>query len=183
MATQVKVTSIDALEAFRANLIIFLTQAHRSVDEVHDEVRRLRHWLQQDQRMFWEGQARKWRKTLDQAQQELMSARLSALRDSTSAQEMAVLKAKRALTEAEEKLRKVKLWNRDFDSQADPLIKRMDGLRHLLDYDLPKALAYLVQAQRTLDAYTEIPAPQTTVTPSSEARDSAPSLPAEPPTA
>jgi hypothetical protein len=34
-------------------------------------------------------------------------------------------------------------------------------LRYFLDHDMPKALAFLVQAQKTLEAYTEIPAPQT----------------------
>jgi hypothetical protein len=155
MAEQVKVTSIDALEAFRANLIVFLTAAHRSVDEVRDEVRRTRQWIQTDQRVHWEGQARKWRRALAQAEQELISAKLSALRDSTTMQENAVLKAKRALSEAEEKLRVVKIWNRDFDGRSDPLIKRLESLRQFLDFDMPKAISYLVQAQRTLEAYAE----------------------------
>jgi hypothetical protein len=38
----------------------------------------------------------------------------------------------------------------------------MEGLRFFIDHDMPKALAFLVQAQKTLEAYTEIPAPQTT---------------------
>ncbi|HEV7866998.1 MAG TPA: hypothetical protein VGO90_04915 [Chthoniobacteraceae bacterium] len=155
MAEQVKVTSIDALQSLRSSLIVFLTSAHRSVDEVLDEVRRVRVWLQNDQRMHWEGQVRKWRKTLDQAQQELMSARLSGLRDSTTAQQNAVLKAKRALAEAEDKLRAVKRWNRDYDSHADPLTKRLESFRHVLDHDMPKGLSYLLQAQKTLEAYAE----------------------------
>ncbi|MDB6152906.1 MAG: hypothetical protein JWL90_1359 [Chthoniobacteraceae bacterium] len=155
MADQAKITSIDALEAFRASLIIFLTRAHGSVDSVGDEVRRTRVWLQNDQRIHWENQIRRWRRQLDQATQDLMSARLSGLRDSTSAQEMAVVKCKRGLAESEEKLRSVKIWNRDFDHYMSPLLKRMEGLRQFLDYDMPKALAYLVQAQHTLDAYAE----------------------------
>ncbi len=159
MANQVKVTSIEALGTFRAGLIIFLTDAHRSVDEVQDEVRRTRDWLQNDRRPHWEGQLRRWRKLLDQAQGEYMSARLSGLRDSTVAQEMAVLKAKRHLAEAEEKLRVVKIWSRDFDHVVMPMLKRIEGLRQYLDYDLPKALAYLVQTQNILEGYTEVRVP------------------------
>ena len=158
MAEQAKVTSLDALESFRANLIIFMTTAHRCVDEAGDEVRKTRQWLQGEQRTHWEGEARKRKRVLDQAEADLYSARLSGLKDRTIVQENAVRKAKHALTEAEEKLRAVKKWNRDFDGCADPLVKRLEGLRYFLDHDMPKALAYLVQAQRTLEAYAETPA-------------------------
>ena len=155
MATQVRVTSIDALDRFRAHLIIFLTEARRAVDEVVDEVRRTRLWLQHDQRLHWEAQVRRWRKLLDQARGELLSARISDLRTTSTAQQNAVLKAKRGLNEAEEKVRNVKHWNRDFDSRADALLKSLTGLRDYLDHDLPKAVTFLVQAQRALQAYTE----------------------------
>jgi len=127
MANQVRVTSIDALEALRSALIIFLTKARRSLDDARDDVRRTRTWIQHDQRFHWEGQVRQRQKKLDQAEQELLSA---------------------------------KRWTREFDNAADPLVKRLEGLRQFLDFELPDAIAYLVQAQRTLDAYTEGPAPE-----------------------
>ncbi len=160
MASQVRVTSIDALEALRSALIIFMTKARRALDDVADEVRRTRMWLQHDQRFHWEGQVRQRQKKLGQAEQELLSAKLSGLRDSLVIQQNAVRKAKAELEEAEGKLRAVKRWNRDYDSAADPLLKRMEGLRSYLDFELPDAIAYLVQAQRTLDAYTEAPPPE-----------------------
>jgi DNA repair exonuclease SbcCD ATPase subunit len=155
MSNQVKVTSIEVLERFRASVIVFLTKAHNSVDEVGDAIRRMRLWLQNDQRVHWEGEMRRRRKILDQAQQELLSAKLSGLKDSTTLQERQVAKAKAAMEQAEEKLRNVKKWNRDFDHTIEPLMKKIDGMRQFLDHDLPKALAFLLQAQRTLDAYTE----------------------------
>jgi hypothetical protein len=160
MANQVRVTSLDALETFRAHLIIFLAKAVGAVDEVGDEVRRTRSWVHNDQRHFWEAQIKKRRRALDQAQGEYMNARLSKLRDNTAAQKQAVLKAKRELAEAEEKLLAVKLWIRNFDVSTDPLMKRMSGLRQFLDYDMPKAVAFLVQAQKTLEDYTQIPTPE-----------------------
>lgn len=155
MAEQAKITSIDALEAFRANLIIFLTKTHNSVDEVGDEIRRTRQWLQNDQRLHWEGEVRRRQKVFNEAKQVLLSARMSGLRSSTSEQEAAVSKAKRAFHEAEEKLANVKRWARNYDNCVDPLAKGIDGLRYALDHDFPKALAYLVQAQRTLESYAE----------------------------
>ena len=153
---QAKVTSLEALEAFRAHLIVFLDDAHRSVDEVNDEVRRTRQWVQLEQRGYWEREIRKRQQKLDAAEQELLSARLSGLRDNTRAQEDAVRRAKMQVREAEEKHRKVRQWSRDYDHFLEPLARKLEGLRHYLDADLPKALAFLLQAQRTLEAYAEI---------------------------
>ncbi len=168
MAEQAKVSSFDALETFRADLIVFLTKARRSADGVRDEVRATRQWITHDRRLHWEGEIKRWRRTLDQAEGDLMNARMSTLRDNISAQQRAVLKAKRALADAEEKLRRVKRWNRDFDSAADPLTRRVEGLREFLDHDLPKAVGYLAQALTTLDAYAEATAsPETPPPPNS----------------
>ena len=160
MTNQVRVTSIDALEALRSALIIFLTKARRSLDDARDDARRTRSWIQHDQRFHWEGQVRARQKKLDQTEQELLSAKLSGLRDNLVFQQNAVRKAKAALVEAEGKLRTVKRWARDFDNAADPLVKRLEGLRQYLDFELPNAITYLVQAQRILEAYTEGPAPE-----------------------
>lgn len=163
-----RITSLDALEAFRASLIVFLTHARRSADEVVEQVKRVRLWLQQDQRLHWEGQIRRRRKLLDLAKQELFSAKLSGLRMSTTAQENAVRKAEAAVVEAEEKLRNVKKWSRDYDHAIEPLVKRLEGLRYFLDFDLPKGVIFLSEAQRILEGYVESPPP--------------PAAPAPPPT-
>ena len=155
MADQVKVTSIDALDAFRASLIVFATKARRSLDDVRDELRRTRLWLEHDQRTYWGREIGRRTKALNQAQADLMSARLSNLHDKIQVQQSLVLKAKRALAEADAKLANVKDWNRAYESCADPLAKRLEGLRHVLDHEMPKAIAYLVGVQRSLDAYTE----------------------------
>ncbi len=154
MGEQVKLTSLDALESLRASMIVFLTRARRSLDQVNDEVRQTRQWLQHDRRVYWEEQLRKRRRMLDQVQGELMSARMSEFIESPVVQQQAVRKARLAVEEAEEKLRRVKRWAQSFDSTVDPLAKRLEGLRHELDHQLPKAITFLVQTQRTLEGYT-----------------------------
>lgn len=156
MAEQARVTSIDALEAFRSSLINYLTEAHQHLDSVSDDVRRMRGWVQTDQRMHWQAELRRRSRHLELAEQELFSAKLSGLRDNLTTQELAVRKAKAAVAEAEEKLLNVKQWTRNFDHCADPMLKRIDGLRQLLDHDMPKAISYLVQAQKTLESYSEL---------------------------
>ena len=154
-----RITSFEALESFRSALIVFLASGRRSADEVVEQVRRVRLWLQQDQRFHWEQQIRKRQKALDTAQQELFSARLSGLKTSTTAKEMQVRKAKEAVAEAEAKLRNVKRWSRDYDSMVDPLVKRLQGLRYYLDYELPKGVHFLDEVQKTLESYVSAPPP------------------------
>ena len=162
MANQARVSSTEALELFRASLIVFLGKARRSVDDVGDEVRRTRQWLQHDQRLHWEGEVRRRTKALAAAQQELMSVRLGPRQESALlARQMAVNKAKHALSEAEDKIRKIKAWGQNFDHSADPIVKRLESIRELLNHDMPKAISYLVSVQRILEAYAESQAPPT----------------------
>jgi hypothetical protein len=161
MADQVHVTSIEALDLFRARLILFIAKARRSLDEVGDDVRRTRGWLEHDRRVHWGREVARRTKALAQAQADLMSARLSDLQDAIQVQQAAVLKARRAVSEAEAKVETVKAWNRNFESRADPLSKRLEGLRTVLDQDMPKALSYLIGARNALEEYAEMPAAAT----------------------
>ncbi len=168
MADQVKVTSIDVLEAFRASLIVFMSKAHRSVSEVGDDVRKTQVWLQTEQRFHWEREVRTRRKIMDGAQQEYFGARITKQEETIMRHQRAVRAARAAVDEAETKLKNVKEWARNYDSVVGPVAKRMDGLRHTLDFDLPKALAFLSQAQKTLESYAERGAPPVDVPPPAE---------------
>jgi hypothetical protein len=155
MATVAKVTSVEALEAFRASLIVFLNKAHASTDQVSDEIRRVRSWVQNDQRTHWENEMRRRARDLAQAEQEMLSARMTKALDNLSAQQQAVNKARRALEEAQEKMRRIKLWMRDFDGTLDPLARGLNSLRGYLDHDMPRAIAYLVEIQKIMESYLE----------------------------
>ena len=156
MPTRANVTSVEALEAFRANLIVYLSKARPALEEVSDDVIRTRVWLESDRRVFWEREVRRRTQKLQDAQQALFSAEISALREVSAAERMALIKAKRALEGAEEKLKVVKRWIRDFGNQVEPLAKKMEKLESVLVTSMPKAVAYLAQAVKTLDAYSEV---------------------------
>ena len=181
MATHARVTSVDALEVFRASLIVFLNKAHSALDQAGDEIRRTRSWIQHDQRTHWDNEARRRALALAQAEQELLSARMTKALDNLAAQQLAVHKAKRALEEAEEKVRKVKLWIRDFDGTVEPMAKGLNSLRGYLDHELPQGIAYLVEIEKIMDSYTE--APTTAAAPAHAAGGAGPAeeqAPAEP---
>jgi hypothetical protein len=98
---------------------------------------------------------RKRTKDLEQAQQALFSARLGVLAKETSVEQFVVHRAKAALGEAEQKLRVIKKWERDFDGRMQPLVKQMEKLHTVLSNDMVQAVAYLTQAISTLSAYAE----------------------------
>ena len=50
--------------------------------------------------------------------------------------------------------------HQNYDGRADPLARKLEGLRQFLDIDLPKAAAYLVNVQKILEAYSSASAPE-----------------------
>lgn len=156
MPDQAHVTSVHAIESFRGDLINFVTKAKPVLEEACDEVLRTREWLEQDRRVFWENQVRRRSRALEDAQQALFSAQLSKLRNVTTAEQMAVAKARRALAEAEEKVRAIKKWTRDFDELVQPLLKKLEQLRSMLARDMPQAAIHLAEVVKSLDAYAQI---------------------------
>jgi len=165
MVEAAHVRSIEALEAFRAKLIVYLQRAGNAVDEVNEEVTRTRLWLQNEGRTRWEGATRRLRRKLEDAQQALMAARMSTLRQSSSSERVAVEKAKRACEHAEQKLLRVKQWNREFDNRVDPLIKELGKFSTVLETDMPRAAAALGGVIKTLDAYAHAERPPTVAEP------------------
>jgi hypothetical protein len=156
MAEQAHVRSIDGIENFRAELIAYLSKTRPILEDACDEVARTREWLENDRRLYWETQARRRERALEDAQQALFSAKLSNLRDVRTAEQMAVVKARRLVDEAHGKLRKIRRWSRDFDNRVQPLVKELEHLRSLLGTDLPKAALYLAQVIKALEAYARV---------------------------
>jgi len=155
MATDAKVRSIDELEAFRAGLIVFQNRAKKAVDQASDEVRRTRLWIETDRIPHYSALVKKLTQRLEQAEGELMSARMSEFIDNPTVQQQAVRKAKAALQAAEEKLKAVKHWSRAFESTVQPTVKKLEGVTQFIDYDIPQAIIHMAQLIRALDAYAE----------------------------
>ena len=155
MSQRAQVRSLDAVEAFRSNLIVYLSQARPALEEVAAEVMRVRSWLENDQRTHWEKELRKRTKLLEQAQQALFSARLGMMKKENAADQMAFHRAKRAVEEAEEKLRIIKRWVREYDTRVQPLLKQTEKLHTVFSNDMVKAVTFLTQTVATLAAYAE----------------------------
>src|SRR5258708_39561878 len=132
MTQKANITSVDAIKAFKANLIVYLGKARPTLQEVSADVLRTRLWLQNDQRVHWEGQVRRRQKELEAAKAAVFSSKLSIMREVSAAEAMTLQRAKRALDDAEAKLKLVKKWDREFENRTQPLLKRMEKLQATL---------------------------------------------------
>ena len=155
MSDQVKISSIDALEAFRADLIQYIAKARVALEDMEGDVRRTQTWLDTDRAQHWGGQIKLWMKNLHQAEQELYSANLTNPQASNAFQRMAVLKAKRKLDEAEAKMRMLKKWRQTFENRATPLLRQLDPMFYLVGQQLPKGVFALGESIKALQAYAE----------------------------
>ena len=156
MADQAHVTSVEAIDLFRASLLVYVSKVKPLLEDACDEVSRTRQWLQSEQRLNCENLVRRRTKEFEAAQQALFSAGVANLREPGMAERNTMQRAKRALAEAEDKLKRVRRWGLEFDNQAGPMVKQFENLRTLLANDMPKAVAYLSQVVKTLDAYANV---------------------------
>ncbi len=156
MSEKAHVTSVEAIDEFRASMIVYVSKARPALEEVTSEVLRMRLWLENDQRSALEGLVRRRRKELEQAQATLASARMAVIRHETAAEQLAVTRAKRQVEEAEHKLKRLKYWDREFATVVEPLAKQLEKLHTVLSSDLGKASAYLARVVAQLGAYADV---------------------------
>ena len=156
MAETANITSSDAIAAFRAALIVYLSKVRPLLEETSGEITRTRQWVEEDQRRYWDQQFRlRWRK-LEEARAELFTATLSKLQEASSLHHMAVQRADRAVRECEGKRAMLKKWSRDLGDKTDPLVKQISQFETFLTAELPKAVAYLDRVIESIEAYAGI---------------------------
>ncbi len=153
--SQANIKSLDSIQRFREDLIAFLSRFSRSFEQVGEEVRRAQAWLEVEQWQNWSSQVKKRRRMLDQAQSELLSAKMSEFIESPQAQQMYFRKCKAAVQEAEEKLSQIRRWMNQLPTSTDSLLRSTTSLRFNVEGDLRKGIAYLEQILRILDQYSK----------------------------
>ena len=156
MPGQARVTSVEAIEVFRSQLVVYLSQMRPVLEEITGEVLRTRAWLEDDRGRYWQQEMRAKGRKLEDAKQELFTAALSRMGETSSFQQMAVQRAQRDVRLVEEKLAVIKRWNRDLENKTAPLVKQMEQLHGFLSVEMDKAVAYLDQALAALNAYQSV---------------------------
>jgi len=155
MSGSAQVRSIDALDAFRAQLVIYLEKARPVVDEIGGDLRRMQLWLETDRLQHWQRETLRRTRVLEAAQQALLSARIATFREATPLEQNAVQAARRSLEEAQDKLRVLKRWIREFGPQTESFARQIGALDSSLAQDLPRAIAYLTETLRLLEDYSD----------------------------
>jgi hypothetical protein len=156
MPDRAQVTSVEAIESFRSALIIYMSKARPALEEMSGEVQRARQWLQHDQRRHWENEARARGKKLESAKAELFNVTLSRMQDSSSLQQLMVHRAEAAFKEVQEKMTMLKKWDHELDNRSEPLVKQVDQFQNFMTTEMPRAIAYLGQVIKTLEAYADV---------------------------
>ncbi len=159
MSTRANITSVEAIQAFRANLIVYIARARSTLDEISSQVNQTRNWVRVEQRNHWMEIMKRRSRALEEARAALFSAKLSNLKEASAAEIKNVTKARLAFEEAEQKLRVVRNWDRDYDNRTDPQVKLLDKLQTILADDLSRAVIYLANVVKTLDEYSGMVAP------------------------
>ncbi|MEM9016606.1 MAG: hypothetical protein AAGC68_06300 [Verrucomicrobiota bacterium] len=153
MADRARVNSIENLEQFRASLVLFVERASLIVDEVSEEVKRTRIWLQTEQKLRLTHEIKRKNRKLEMLEQELFTARLSKLKNAKTGQQMQINQVRRELRELEDKTRAVASWLRNFDSNVETEARKVEKLRFLLDSETRRALTLLGESVRLLNEY------------------------------
>lgn len=156
MAETAHITSVDAIAAFRAQLIVYLSKARPLLEETSGEITRMRQWLEDDQRRHWETELRRRSRKLEEARAELFNATLSKLQEASALHHMAVQRADRAVRESESKLKIVRKWSRDLEGHTGALVKETDQLQMFLTTEMSHAIALLDQTITALEAYADV---------------------------
>lgn len=156
MPERAQVRSVEAVEAFRSHLILYLSKVKPVLEEVSADLQRMQLWLDLDQRGHWEREIQRRTRSLENAQQALLSSRLSDLREASAVEQAAVHRAQRELEEAREKQRRVRRWSRELGPRTQVLVKQLGTLDNYLTQDMTRAVAWLTDALRALAQYSEL---------------------------
>jgi len=142
VADQANVGDVEAIERFRSSL-----------DEVSDEVKRTRIWLQTDQKLALQHEMKRRQRNLEQLEQEMFTARLSKLASAKTGAQMQINNQRREIRELEDKMRAVAAWLRNYDSLVETEARKVEKLRHFLDIDMKKANVFLSESVKHLSDY------------------------------
>ncbi|NNE91981.1 MAG: hypothetical protein HKN23_10070 [Verrucomicrobiales bacterium] len=159
MAKRANVSSVEALDQFRVALLIFIEKATLVLDEVGEEVKRTRIWLQSEQPLVLDQIKRRKQKQLEMLEQEYFTARMSALAQTKTGAKSRINRVRRELRSLEDTMRKVKGWVRNFDSGVEPFAKKVDKLRALLELETVNGVTFLNESIRALSEYAAVSKP------------------------
>jgi hypothetical protein len=164
MAESADVQSLEVLRDVRAAICTFAEDAKNALADVDFEIRRMREWLSNEQRLHWQSEIRRWQQNLSMAKTELHRKKLGKFLDhrpDTSQEEKAVRYAQARLEEAEQKLEAVRRWVPELQHAVQEYRGSSQPLASMVDVDLQRGVARLDRMVDALEAYLQVAVPTT----------------------
>jgi len=161
MSEFARVTSIDALRDFRADLCTFGERAKNGLSTVQMAIQRTLDWLD-GQAKHWQREARYWDDAVNSARTELARRKMIRIGDrapDTTEQEKILRAAQHRLEEAEAKLKITRRWLPEFQRAVDEYLGPARQFGGFLEAEHPRALTVLQQKIEALEAYIQIAPP------------------------
>jgi len=162
MSQGARVSSLDALGAFKAALQKFHDHAQQALLEADMEIQRVEDWLNNDRPIFWKHEKKKREDEVARAKDELRRITLSISEHKPSAveQKKALKRAQQRLEEAREKIRIVDVWKRQFERAKNEYRGQTQHIHDAVDSTIPRTIVLVERLMADLHAYLSVAPPE-----------------------
>ena len=157
-----RVTSIEAVRAFKAALEKYQKALSDSLSSLSTETNRAVEWLEADRMAYWPNEVRDSSDELAEAKNALARKELSIGSDekrSAYEEKKAVQKAKERQRYCQQRYNNTKHWLRIVGHDVDEFQGLLGSIGHFSESDLPKAIAKLEQLASALEKYASQTSP------------------------
>lgn len=156
------VQSIEALQEFRARLIIFQEKLNDALMSMQEQIYHAMDWIERDRPQYWHNAQNKAFDQISQARISLETARMRKemddFRPSLIEEKQALRDAKNRLAVCQEKIRLVQSTIARVHHEADEFRGRMSQMQRLVETDIPNMTGLLEAMLKALEAYAEVEA-------------------------
>lgn len=150
------VSSFEAIQRVRDELVRFKHRATDGVDELAGEIRRVIDWVEHDRPAYWKMRVRKAYDGVGEAKNNLHRCLMYPVNDETPscAEEKAELKKAQARQRyCEEKQQLVREWASKLRHELHEYGGRMGKLKTLIEADTPRTIALMERQTEALERY------------------------------
>ena len=151
-----RVTSIDAIVAFRAAVIAFLDRGPAALGSLRQETHRTMMWLEQEQPRYWQEELRKGYDRIASARTALDACRMRTVAGHRSAcieEQVALRKAKERVDYCQEQADITRRWALRAREEADEFLGKIAPLDRSFQQDVPNMVALLERMILAIEAY------------------------------
>ena len=159
MPTGANVHSLEAILAVRGALASFIDQVSDALTELEAEMRRVSDWLQHERPRYWKTQVRLATDQVHEAQQALHRCLMFPIaneRPSCYEERAALKKARARLAYCEEKVERVRHWQRVIQHELFEYEGRISQLVRVVEIDVPQAMGVLNKLLSRLEEYQSL---------------------------